>query len=196
MRGLRYAVRIALVIILALPGVAFAQGLVVTPGRGIGPWTLDRKLTDYIWISGDVNLLNGTHLPLADVRLSGTDPEFSRQLVEKSWQEPNEWLVEPHRIFVVYPPTSNTIWAFGTTDPAAQTIEHVGVGSTQDHVTGAYQAPQFTQELPQQSRTLIYDTRGVAFEFDFAPSTGQYATGVGRVWVFRPGQARAIWRLP
>lgn len=196
MRGLRYAVRIALVIILALPGVAFAQGLIVTPGRGIGPWTLDRTVADYVWISGDVNLLNGTNVPLGDVRLSGTDPEFSRQLVEESWQEPNDLFAEAHRIFVVYPPTSNTIWAFGTTDPAAQTIEHVGVGSTQDQVTAAYQAPQFTQQLPQQSRTLIYDARGVAFEFGYAPSTGQYATGVGRVWVFRPGQARAIWRLP
>jgi hypothetical protein len=196
MRGLLHAVRIALVIMLALPGIALAQGLIVTPGRGIGPWTLDRKLTDYIWKSGDVNLLNDTHVPLGDVPVNGTDPEFSQQLAQESWQEPNELWVEPHRIFVVYPPTSNTIWAFGTTDPAAQTIEHIGLGSTQDQVTGAYQAPQFTQQLPLRSRTLIYDARGVAFEFDFAASTGQYATGVGRVWVFRPGQARAIWRLP
>jgi hypothetical protein len=196
MRGLLYGVRIALVIMLALPAIALAQGLIVTPGRGIGPWTLDRTVADYVWISGNANLLNGENVPLGDVRPSGTDPQFGHQLVEQSWHEPNELFVDPHQIFIVYPAASNTIWAFGTTDPAAQTIEHIGLGSTQDQVTGAYQAPQFTQQLPQLSRTLIYDARGVAFEFGYAASTGQYATGVGRVWVFRPGQARAIWRLP
>jgi hypothetical protein len=196
MRGLLYAVRIALIVTLALPAVAWAQGLIVTPGRGIGPWTLDRRLADYVWISGDVNLLNGTNVPLGDVRVNGTDPQFMQLLSEESWQEPNELFVEPHRIFVVYPAASDTIWAFGTTDPGAQTTEHVGVGSTADQVTAAYQAPQFVQQLPLRSRTLIYDARGVAFEFEYAPSTGQYATGVGRVWVFRPGQAKDIWRLP
>ena len=196
MRGLLHGVRIALVITLALPGIALAQGLIVTPGWGIGPWSLDRTVADYVWISGDVNLLNGENVPLGDVRLNVTDPQFSRELVEESWHEPNELFVPAHQIFIVYPATSSTIWALGTTDPAAQTIEHIGIGSTQDQVTGAYQAPQFTQQLPQRSRTLIYDARGVAFEFDYAPSTGQYATGVGRVWVFRPGQAHAIWRQP
>lgn len=189
MRGLRYAVRIALVIMLALPGAALAQGMVVTPGLGVGPWTLDKKLTDYVWASGDVNLLNGDKVPLGDVRASGTDVEFSPQLAEESWQTPNQ-------IYVLYPGASNLVWAVGTAEPAAETVEHVGVGSTQDQVTAAYQAPQFTQQLPARSRTLIYDARGVAFEFDYAASTGRYATGVGRVWVFRPGQARAIWRLP
>lgn len=195
MRGLLHAVRIALVIMLALPGIALAQGLIVTPGWGIGPWTLDRTVADYVWISGNVNLLNGEDVALADVPRY-TDPQFSVGLEQQSWQEPNDLFAQAHQISIVYPAASNTIWAFGTTDPAAQTIEHVGLGSTQDQVTAAYQAPQFTQQLPLRSRTLIYDARGVAFEFDYAPSTGQYATGVGRVWVFRPGQARAIWRLP
>lgn len=51
-------------------------------------------------------------------------------------------------------------------------------------------------ELPSRTRTLIYDTRGIAFEFEFVPATNQFGPGVGRVFVFRPGQARAIWRLP
>jgi len=195
MRRLLHAVRIALVMMLALPGIALAEGLIVTPGFSIGPWTLDRPVSDYIWISGNVNLLNGEDVALADVP-ARTDPQFSHGLEQQSWQEPNDLFVHPHQISIVYPAASNTIWAFGTADPAAQTIEHIGIGSTQEQVTAAYQAPQFTQQLPQRSRTLIYDARGVAFEFEYAPSTGQYATGVGRVWVFRPGQARAIWRLP
>ncbi|HLW47374.1 MAG TPA: hypothetical protein VKW09_06355 [bacterium] len=190
MRRLLHVVRIALLVVLALPVAGLAQSaLVVTPGLGIGQWTLDGKLANYVWVSGEVNLLNGEDVPLSDVRANGTDPQFSQQLDEKSWRSPN-------RIFVVYPPTSNAISALGSTEPAAQTIEHVGIGSTQDQVAGAYSAPTFVQQLPLRSRTLIYDGRGVAFEFVYQRTTAQFGPGVARVWVFRPGQARAIWRLP
>jgi hypothetical protein len=190
MRGLLYALRIALIVMLALPAAALAQaGMTVTPGLGIGTWTLDRKVADYNWIHGDVNLFNGEDVPLTDVRTSGTDTPFNILLDEKSWREPS-------RIFIVFPAMSDAVWAVGSTEGSAQTVEHVGVGSTQEQVTGAYQAPQFIQQLPLRSRTLIYDTRGVAFEFDYAPDAGKYSPSVGRVWVFRPGHSRAIWRLP
>lgn len=189
MRGLLYALRIAVVLMLVLPGVALAQGLFVTPGLGIGPWTLDRKVADYNWVHGDVNLLNGEDVPLADVRTNGIDVQFNQQLDEKSWRLPN-------RVFIVFAPMSDTVWAVGSTDWGVGTKERVGVGSTQQQMTAAYQAPQFVQQLPLRSRTLIYDARGVAFEFEYAPESGQYSSNVGRVWVFRPGQARAIWRLP
>jgi hypothetical protein len=44
MRGLLHAVRLALIVMLALPATALAQGLIVTPGRGIGPWTVEMLL--------------------------------------------------------------------------------------------------------------------------------------------------------
>jgi hypothetical protein len=196
MRGLRYVLRMAGVamfaVMLALPAGALAQppaGLIVTPGLGIGRWTVDTTLPDYIWITGDVDLLNGESVPLSDVRSSGTDLAFQRQLLEKAWHEPN-------RIFVLYPPVSTVIWAVGTTEWGAQTTERVGVASTEDQIRGAYQAPEFVQQLPLRSKTLIYDGRGIAFEIPYNRATGQYGPGVERVWVFRPGQARGIWRLP
>ena len=161
----------------AVPGRA---SFTVVPGLGIGQWPLDGKLADYIWVMGDTII--------SDIRPSGTDLPFRQQLEEKSWQAP--------RIFVVYPPASDTVWAVGTAEPAAQTMEHVGVGSTEAQATGAYQAPQFIQTLPLRSRTLIYDSRGIAFEYAYVPATGQFASYAGRLFVFRPGQARAIWRLP
>jgi hypothetical protein len=196
MRGLRNVMRMAVIamfaMMLALPAGALAQpaaGLIVTPGLGIGRWTVDTVLPEYIWATGDVDLLNGEAVPLSDVRPSGTDLVFQRQLLEKAWQTPD-------RIFVVYPPMSQMIWAVGTTEWGAQTIERVGVASTEDQIRGAYQAPEFVQQLPLRSRTLIYDGRGVAFEIPYNRASGQYGPGVGRVWVFRPGQAREIWRLP
>jgi hypothetical protein len=180
----------AVIVMLAVPAVALAQsGLLVTPGLGIGGWTLDRKLADYNWVHGDVNLLNGEDVPLADVRTNGTEVQFFQTLDEKSWRLPN-------RLYLIYPPMSDTVWAVGSTEWAVQTKERVGVNSSQQQITGAYHAPEFIQQLPLRSRTLIYDGRGVAFEFEYMPESGQYSPSVARVWVFRPGQAKAIWRLP
>lgn len=194
MRGMRNVTRVAMILILALPVGVVAQTtttqpaaqpaapapLIVVPGLGVGQWTLDGKLADYIWVMGDKIV--------SDVRPSGTDPAFRPQLDEKSWSTP--------RIFVVYPPASNTVWAVGTAEPGARTIDKVGVGSTEQQLIAAYVDSQTVLELPLRTRTLIYDSRGIAFEFEFATATGQYGPTVGRVFVFRPGQARAIWRLP
>jgi hypothetical protein len=184
MRGLRSMVQIAAILILALPAGALAQPpgpppLIVVPGLGIGQWTVDGKLADYVYVMGTEEVRDG--------RPSGTDLAFQPRLEEQSWQSP--------RIFVVYPPASDTIWAVGTAEANAETIEHVGVGSTEDQVIAAYGDPQTALQLPARSRTLIYNDRGVAFEEEFVPATGQFSP-VGRVFVFRPGQARAIWRLP
>ena len=195
MRGMLNVGRIAMILVLALPVGALAQSstttqsgtqpavpapLVIVPGLGVGQWTLDGKLADYIWVMGDKIV--------SDVRPSGTDPAFRQQLEEKSWSSP--------RIIVVYPPASNTVWAVGTDEPGARTIDRVGVGSTEPQLGAAYVDVQAVLELPLRTRTLIYDSRGIAFEFVFVPATGQYSPTVGRVFVFRPGQARAIWRLP
>jgi hypothetical protein len=196
MGKLLHPVRKALIammaLLVALPAGALAQppaALIVSPGVSVGRWTVDTAVADYVVATGDVDLLNGEYVPLADVRPSGTDVVFHETLLEMAWREPN-------RIFVVYPPMSDTVWAVGTTEGSARTIEHVGIGSTEQQIVGVYQAPQFVQQLPLHSRTLIYDARGVAFELPFTPATGQFGPGVGRVWVFRPGQARSIWRLP
>jgi len=189
MRGLRAIARITMILILALPAGAVAQTagqpagpppLVITPGLGVGQWTVDGKVADYIWVMGDNQI--------EDVRPSGTDLVFRPQFEERSYQSP--------RIFLVYLPTSTTVLAVGTAEPAARTVERVGVGSTEQQLAAAYGDPQMALELPLRTRTLVYDDRGIAFEFAFAPATGQFAPAVGRVFVFRPGQARAIWRLP
>jgi hypothetical protein len=113
---------------------------------------------------------------------------FRPQLEERSWSSA--------RLFLLYPPASNTVWAVGTSEPGARTVDHVGVGSTEQQLSAAYQGPQATLELPVRSRTLIYDTRGIAFEFAYVPATGKFSPTAGRLFVFRPGQAKAIWRLP
>lgn len=177
----------AIVLMLALPLGAVAQSgaqppapLVVVPGLGVGQWTVDRHLADFVFALGDTIV--------ADIRPSGTDLVFRPQLDEKSWSGP--------RIFVVYPHTSNVVWAVGTSEPDARTIDHVGIGSSAQQLTAAYHDPQMTLELATRSRTLIYDTLGIAFEFQYAPESGQFSPTVGRVVVFRPGQGKAIWRVP
>jgi hypothetical protein len=200
MKAILNAGRIAIILVVALPLVAAAQStaqppappsLWVVPGLGVGQWTLDEKVADYIWVMGDslpFSVWVKGDSVIADTRLSGTDLVFRPQLLEKSWPTP--------RIFVVYPPGSNDVWAVGTADPGARTIDRAGIGSTEQQVTAAYQDPQMVLELPLRSRTLIYDNRGIAFEFAYLPSTGQYSPSAGRVFVFRSGQGRAIWRLP
>jgi hypothetical protein len=194
MRAILHAMRIVLILMLALPAAAVAQSTAqpaqqpvnpgifrVVPGLGIGQWTLDGKLAEYIFVMGDS--------VISEARSGGNDLVFRPQLEEKSW-------LSTPRIFVVYPPTSDTIWAVGTDDPNARTIDQTGVGSNEQQLIAAYQDPQMVLEQPLRTRTLIYDIRGVAFEFEFVPATGQYSPTAGRVFVFRPGQARAIWRLP
>jgi hypothetical protein len=178
------------ILMLTLPAGALAQPAAppvipsifrVVPGLGVGQWTVDGKVVDYVFVMGDTLV--------AETRPSGTDPVFRPQLDEKSWSS-------TPRIFIVYPFTSNTVWAVGTDDPNTRTVDRVGVGSSQDQVTAAYQDPQTVLELPFRSRTMIYDSRGIAFEFEYQTATGQFSPTTGRVFVFRPGQARAIWRLP
>lgn len=155
---------------------AAVPAVLVVPGRGIGNWTLDGKLADYVWKIG-----------VPQTRTNGTDLVFRPQMDETSWDLPP--------IAVVYPPSSDTVWAVGTSDPGARTIDQVGVGSTEDQVTTAYNAATAVLQVPLRSKTLIYDTRGVAFELAYDPAAGQYGAA-RRVFVFRPGQAGAIWRLP
>jgi hypothetical protein len=186
MRGILKAGRLMMMLMLALPAGALAQPVtssifLVVPGLGVGQWTVDGKVADYIFVMGDSLV--------AETRPSGTDLVFRPQLEEKSWSS-------TPRIFVVYPPTSETVWAVGTDDPHARTTDRVGVGSSQEQVTAAYQDPQAVLELPLRSRTMIYDSRGIAFEFEYLPATGQFSPTVGRTFVFRPGQAREVWRLP
>jgi hypothetical protein len=190
MRGILKVARIVTILMLALPAGAFAQPaaplamssiFVVVPGLGVGQWTVDGTVAEYVSVMGDSLV--------AETRPSGTDQVFRPQLDEKSW-------LSTPRIFIVYPFTSNTVWAVGTDDPNTRTVDRVGVGSSQDQVTAAYQDPQTVLELPLRSRTMIYDSRGIAFEFKYQPATGQFSPTTGRVFVFRPGQAKAIWRLP
>lgn len=158
------------------PPPAAPPALLVVPGLGVGRWTLDHKLADYVWQFG-----------VPQVRASGTDVVFRPQMDETSWATPP--------LAVVYPPSSDTVWAVGTSDPGAQTIDKVGVGSTEEQVTTAYNDATVVLQVPLRSKTLIYDARGIAFELAYVPATGQYGAA-HRVFVFRPGLARAIWRLP
>lgn len=135
MRGILNTWRIALILVLALPIAALAQTttqpstqppapppILVVPGLGVGQWTLDGRLAEYVWVMGDS--------VVAEMNPSGTDPAFRPQLWEKSWSAP--------RIIVVYPPTSNVVWAVGTAEPGARTTDRVGVGSTEQQLTAIY----------------------------------------------------------
>ena len=188
MRGMLNVARLALILMLAVPAVAVAQGppaaapapYIVTPGAAIGQWPLDGKVADYSWVMTDNNI--------TDVAVSGTELLFRQNLWEKSWQTP--------RIFIVFLPTSSTVLAVGSAEPGARTVERVGVGSSEQQLTAVYQDPQLVFEMPLHARTLIYDNRGVAFEYQYVPATGQWSSKANRVFVFRPGQARVIWQIP
>lgn len=185
MRGMLNVARLALVLMLVLPAVAIAQApppvpYVVTPGAAIGQWPLDGKVADFSWAMADNSIV--------DVAVSGTELLFRQNLWEKSWQTP--------RIYVVFVPTSETVLAVGSTEPGAQTVDRVGVGSSEQQLTAAYQDPQLVFEVPLHARTLIYDNRGVAFEYQYVPATGHWSPKANRVFVFRPGQARTIWQIP
>ncbi|HKX19350.1 MAG TPA: hypothetical protein VJT33_15170 [bacterium] len=178
-------VRSALILMLALPAVAVAQApppasYVVTPGAAIGQWPLDGKVADFSWAMSDNNVV--------DVAVSGTELLFRRNLWEKSWQTP--------RIFILFVATSSTVLAVGSTEPGAQTADRVGIGSSEQDLTGVYQDPQLVFEVPLHARTLIYDNRGVAFEYQYVPAAGHWSAKANRVFVFRPGQARTIWQIP
>ena len=184
MRGMLKVTRFALILMLALPAVAIAQTppvpYVVTPGAAIGQWPLDGKVADFSWTMADNSIV--------DVAVSGTELLFRQNLWEKSWQTP--------RIYVVFVPTSETVLAVGSTEPGAQTADRVGVGSSEQQLTAVYQDPQLVFEVPLHARTLIYDNRGVAFEYQYVPATGHWSPKANRVFVFRPGQARTIWQIP
>ncbi len=177
----RIGVTIALAMLLAaqplVPSVAEpAPRPLVVPGFAIGDWNLDVALKDFRFQLGP-----------PQVRMSGTDIVFRRELVETSWEGPT--------VIVVHPPISDVVWAIGTSDRGARTVEGIGNGSSEQQVTAAYGVPPTVLELALRSKSLIYGDRGVAFEMPYVPTTQRYGA-VGRVFVFRPGQAVAIWRLP
>ena len=187
MRGMVNVARFALILMLAVPAVAVAEGpaavpapYVVTPGSAIGQWPLDGKVADFVWAMAENNV--------ADQNPSGTELLFRQNLWEKSWATP--------RIFIVYVPESSAVLAVGSADPGAKTVDRVGVGSSEQQLTAAYQDPQLVFETPLHARILIYDNRGIAFEYQYVPATGHWSPNANRVFVFRPGQAKVIWRIP
>ena len=150
--------------------------VIIVPGLGIGAWTLDQRLADYLF---------GLGVPVFP--RNGTDLVFRSDLRQTTWPDSS--------VSVLYPHASDIIAAVGSWDSGAHTVERIGVGSSEDQISAAYGQPQILLTAALRSKTLIYDDRGVAFELPFVAATGTFG-GTGRVFVFRPGQGRAVWRVP
>jgi len=175
-----------LLIVLAVAASAGAQGAstrpapspatVIVPGQAIGPWTLDMSHTDLLWSLG-------TRRPF----LSGLGPQFRNDLVVSVWASPN--------VVAFHDAGDDIVHALGIAEPEYATRERIGVGATEDQVIGAYGLASSVLQLPARPKFLIYDARGLAFQMRFNTVSGTYGP-VERVFVFRPGRARVIWRTP
>ncbi len=173
-------------LLLAVAGAAWAQGTPVTPGptppaekaivpgQAIGRWSLDMTFADLLW-----------NLGVRTVLLSPPGPQYRTELEYTAWSNPP--------VVAIHGPADNTLYALGIADSGYMTRERVGVGAPEDLVTGTYGVAPAVVQLPARPRMLVYNDRGLAFQIAFNPSSGGYGA-VERIFVFRPGQAGAIWR--
>ncbi|SRR5579884_219210 len=149
---------------------------IVVPGYAVGEWTLDMTVADLLFRLG---------VPLTNP--SAPDPLVQRSLEQRAWDTPP--------VVALSRPEDNVVAALGIRARGYATPEHAGVGSTEAQVTAAYGAPSATIQAPGRPRLLVYDATGVAFQLAYDPATKAYAT-VDAVFVFRPGRANQIWRMP
>ncbi len=174
-----------LLLILALCAPAGAQmapavqpasaSTVIVPGYAIGPWTLDTTVADLAWILG------------ARTVVLSPDVQFRKEVVVATWTSPP--------LVAIHGPGEDVLQAIGIAAQGYTTREHLGVGAREDQITGAYGRPSLVIQLPSRPKVLIYNTLGLAFQIAYDVASGTYG-GAERVFVFRPGEAAAIWRVP
>lgn len=148
----------------------------IVPGYAIGPWTLDTSWTDLVWM-----------LQARAVRLSSPGPQFRPEVEVDTWRSPS--------VTAVRGPSDNTVQALGIGASDYVTRERIGVGATEEQITAAYRAPSAVVQFPSRPKVLVYNALGLAFQVSFDPAAGSYGP-VERVFVFRPGRAARIWRVP
>jgi hypothetical protein len=149
---------------------------IIEPGRAIGSLTLDTSLGEFYWALG-------TPAP----QLNGPGPEYRATVAVAVWADAST--------VVLYREGEQTPAALATFDPGYATRKQIGVGAEEGKITGAYGDPSAVIQLPARPKFLIYDALGVAFQIAYDMTTGKYGT-VQRVFVFRSGQAKDIWRTP
>jgi hypothetical protein len=157
----------------------------IVPGYAIGPWTLDMSWTDLIW-----------NLGVRSVALSNTAPAGAGNRAGFQFRPNVEVDVWADRsIVAVHAPGDNDIQALGIGTRDYLTRDHVGVGASQDQITTAYGAAPAVVQSTSRPKVLLYNNLGLAFQMSFDPATGAYGP-VEAVYVFRPGLAGNIWRVP
>lgn len=177
---------LALTVLVALATVAGAQppgyspmlegSSVIVPGYAMGPYSLDLSVADIYWSLGQTK-----------VHLNTLGPQFRPSVEGRFW-----WGLS---IEVLTMPGETAILALGYRDSGYSTRQNIGVGSGEAEVTKTYGKPSAVVLIPARPKVLIYDTLGVAFEIAYNIEEGGYGN-VDSVFVFRPGQAGAIWRTP
>lgn len=162
------------------PGADSSSGIVV-PGYAIGRWNLDMTVAEIFWQRSET-------VRTQDLRSSSPGIQFRANVLAWMWESPS-------LVALFFPLTNSVTTAVASADRGYATVERIGVGTGESQVIAAYGTPSAIVEIPNRPRTFVYDARGVAFEFPPVPGTGRYGP-VSRTYVFRPGQAAAIWRTP
>lgn len=160
----------------ATPSIWASARTVIVPGQAIGPWSLDMTFTDLIWTLG-----------VRTVLLSPPGPQYRTELEYTAWSNPP--------VVAIHGYADNRLYALGIADSGYVTREGVGVGASEAQVTTAYGRAPSVVLLPARPKMLLYNEKGVAFQVAFNSASGTYGA-VERIFVFWPGQAGAIWRVP
>lgn len=176
----------ALTVLVALATAAGAQppgyspmldgSSVIVPGYAMGPYSLDLSVADLYLRLGQTR-----------VHLNALGPQFRPSVQGMFW-----WGLS---ILVLTMPSETAILALGYRDSNYATRQQIGVGSEEAQVTKTYGKPSAVVQIRARPKVLIYDTLGVAFEIAYNIAEGGYGN-VDSVFVFRPGQAGAIWKTP
>jgi len=152
-----------------------SAAMLIAAGRGIGAWTLDSKIQDFVFQLGP-----------AQTHPSQPGPPIRNDLLWREWSDPP--------IQALVRTTEVAVQALGTSGVGYMTPERLGVGATADQVQAAYGDPEIVVQAPLEPKVVIYDGRGLAFQLAYDAVKG-YGNTV-QVWVFHPRQARTVWRLP
>jgi len=154
-----------------------APAPLIVPGRSLGQWTLDTVIQDLLFQFNSQYPIN----------LSEPTVQFRKGLWYHEWHE--------EQLTALSLNGSPVVAALGTSDPSYRTAEHIGVGSSPQQITAAYNNPDITLVPAISAEVLIYNSLGIAFELPYVATANGYPT-VERVFVFRAGQAASIWVTP
>lgn len=173
---------------LVLPTLAqstIAPDKLIVPGRSIGPWTLDMRVSDLLLAIGPMQAI-GPPLDLVQIStreiagglMDGQDlwaHRFDQVHLRLTTRERDDQRIT----------TMNTFREEG----GYRTKEGVGVRSRQEDVEAAFGKPDYVTSANSNQVHWIYDRLGIGFRV--RPVSGV----VENVIIFRPGDARERWKL-